>query len=359
MRQSAPLFIYQHMSSKPRTTSIKADAATNLLLEMNRSRLRVPLSWVATTEQQPATNFGDGLSALVVSALAGLPVERANFDQACERLVAVGTIGHNQKNGVLHFWGTGIDATRNPLGVEGPYQRPPDTEFHIHALRGPASAETFQAVGIDAPAIYGDPVWLLPRIWPLADVEKTHELGIVLHISELNEQNPEAVVRDIYARYRIPEDMQGSIRLINTFAPATVDGMRDKVAEILSCRRILSTSLHGLVIAETYGVPCAWFATYGDGNPVDLDLKDPDTKIDHRIRDFYRGLGRNAIKTFAQDRKLVTDWAKAIAFVDGYWKRETRYNPVPLIRAFPLPRRTDAEAGIWNVDATIFDHVPF
>ena len=345
------------MSSKS-SSEFEADTAANLF-RMNQARLRVPLSWVATTEQQPATNFGDGLSALVVSALADLPVERANFDQASERLVAVGTIGHNQKNGVLHFWGTGIDATRNPVGVDGPYQRPPETEFHIHALRGPVSADTFQIAGIDAPAVYGDPVWLLPRIWPLDDVEKTHDIGVVLHISELTEQNPEAVVRDIYARYQVPEDMQGSIKLINTFAPATVDGMRDKVREILSCRRILSTSLHGLVIAETYGVPCAWFATYGSGETVELDLVDPETKVDHRIRDFYRGLGRTHIQTYAQDRKFPTDWKNAIKFIDSYWKRETEYDPVPLIRAFPLPRRSDAEAKIWDVDDTVFGHVPF
>lgn len=346
------------MSSKYPPNS-KVDTATNLLLAMNRDKLRVPLSWVATTEQQPATNFGDGLSALVVSALAGLPAERANFDQVCERLVAVGTIGHNLKNGVLHFWGTGIDATRNPIGVDGPYQRPPDTEFNIHALRGPCTAQTFQAAGIDAPAVYGDPVWLLPRIWPLEDVEKTHDLGVILHISELTEQNPDATVRDMYARYQIPEDLQGSITLINTFAPATVDGMRDKVREILSCRRILSTSLHGLVIAETYGIPCAWFATYGSGAATELDLQDAETKVDHRIRDFYRGLGRTHIQAYAQDRKFPTDWKKAIDFVDGYWKREKRYSPLPLIRAFPLPRRADAEAKTWAVDDTLFEQVPF
>lgn len=332
---------------------------TALLLRMNRFRLRVPLSWVATTEAQPATNFGDGLSALVVSALADLPVERANFDQDSERIVAVGTIGQNQKNGVLHFWGTGVDASRNPLGIEGPYQRPPNTEFNVHALRGPLSSAAFAAAGISVPDVYGDPVWLLPRIWPLKDVKKTHELGVVLHISELEAQTPKAVVRDIYARYKVPEELQGSIRLINTFAPASVDGMRDKVREILSCRRILSTSLHGLVIAETYGIPCAWFATYGKGENVELSLHDPASQVDHRIRDFYRGLGRDSIRTYALDRKLITDWTAAMAFVDGYWTREESYDPTELVRAFPLPQRADAEEAIWQVDGGVFDAIHF
>lgn len=230
------------------------DVQTDRLLRMNRERLRAPLSWVATTPEQPYTNFGDGLSAIMVSSLAGMPVVRANFDEDSERIVAVGTIGHGQKNGKLHFWGTGVDALRNPVTGDAPYSKPPNTEFNVYATRGPNSAATFRNAGIDAPDIFGDPVWLLPRIWPLDDVEKTHDLGVILHISELTEQGPGVGHRPEYGRYDIPEEWAGKVKIINTYCDATPDAMRAKVAEIVSCRRIVSTSLHGLVISETYGI---------------------------------------------------------------------------------------------------------
>lgn len=331
------------------------------LLRMNRTRLRVPLSWVATTPEQTYTNFGDGLSAVMVSSLAGMPVVRANFDEASERVVAVGTIGHGQKNGILHFWGTGVDAMRNPVAGDAPYSKPPNTEFNVYATRGPRSAATFRSAGIEAPDIFGDPVWLLPRIWPLDDVEKTHDLGVILHISELTEQRPGVSYRPDYIRYDIPEEWAGRIKIINTYSDATPEAMRAKVAEILSCRRIVSTSLHGLVICETYGIPCAWFATYGvgDGEGAQLEIDDPESKIDHRIADFYAGLGRTTINAYLQDRLLKSDWNSIIRFVDRRWRPVEGYDGDALLRAFPLPLAVDPAASRWDIDPAIWSDIDF
>ncbi|WP_230461234.1 polysaccharide pyruvyl transferase family protein [Sphingobium sp. CAP-1] len=331
------------------------------LLRMNRDRLRVPLSWVATTPEQPYTNFGDGLSAVMVSSLAGMPVVRANFDEDRERIVAVGTIGHGQKNGILHFWGTGVDALRNPITGDAPYFKPPNTEFNVYATRGPKSAETFRKAGIDAPEVYGDPVWLLPRIWPLDEVEKTHDLGVILHISELTDQRPGVGPREEYPRYEIPEEWSKKVKIINTYCDATPEAMRAKVAEIVSCRRIVSTSLHGLVISETYGIPCAWFATYGqgDGEGAQLEIDDPESKIDHRIADFYSGIGRTTINAYLRDRKFRSDWNSIIRFIDRRWRPVEGYDGDALLRAFPLPLAVDPNAMRWNVDPAIWADIHF
>ncbi|HLP67330.1 MAG TPA: hypothetical protein VK181_07405, partial [Rhizobium sp.] len=44
------------------------------------------LSWVWTTHSHPDCNLGDALSPVVVSALCGLPVQRAAFGANMERL---------------------------------------------------------------------------------------------------------------------------------------------------------------------------------------------------------------------------------------------------------------------------------
>ena len=334
-----------------------AEVAT--LIRMNLGKISIPLSWAATTPENPYANFGDTLSAMIVAGMAGVPVRRANFDQPTERMVSVGTIGHNQRNGVLHFWGTGVDADRNPVNpkLKG-YVRPENTEFHVHALRGPNSARTFRAAGIEAPEIFGDPAWVLPRFWPMTDVKKTHDLGVVLHITELDGRTPRAAVKAAMRRYQIPKEFAGRIRLINTLCPPTVDGMRNKIAEIVSCRAIVSTSLHGLVISETYGIPCAWFATYGNGEGKMLDLEDPTHAIDHRMRDFYSGVGRTALSSFCLDRADLSDWGKVLDWVHSNWT-PVSYDDKPLIRAFPMPLAVSPDDKHWTLPLEVVGGIDY
>lgn len=329
------------------------------LLRMNADRMSIPLSWAATTRESPHANLGDTLSALIVAGMAGVTVRRAGFDQPIERMVAVGTIGHNQRNGVLHFWGTGVDAERNPVDplVRG-YVRPADTDFRIHAMRGPNSARTLRAAGIEVPDIFGDPVWMLPRFWPMTEVEKTHDLGVILHITELEDRTLDAAVKPSLKRYGIPDEFKGRIRLINTHCPPTPEGMRAKVAEIVSCRAIVSTSLHGLVISETYGIPCAWFATYGDGEGRMLELGNAQHQIDHRMRDFYSGVGRSTLSSYCLDRSKPTDWNAVLSWVHGKWQ-PLIYDDRPLIRAFPMPLAVSPEAKSWPLPPEIVDRIDY
>lgn len=320
-----------------------------LLSRLVADHAGVPLSWAASTAASPFANLGDALSAVVVSALAGLPVRHAHFDAGIERLVGVGTIGHAQKNGTLHIWGTGFDATRNAVQPElGRFIAPPGTHFRVHATRGPRSAALLRNAGIEAAPAFGDPVWLLPQLWPMDHIAKTHDLGVVVHITELEALRPDAALRQAYLRYVIPEALTGRVRIINTLTDTTVEALRTRMEEIASCRAILSTSLHGLVLAETYGIPCAWFSTEGEGIGAQLQLGDDMVKIDHRMRDFYLGAGASHLLTLAQDRRRPTDWEAAIGFVINNWT-PLSFDAGPLVEAFPLPLAPQDAAGRWKL----------
>lgn len=295
----------------------------------------VPLCWAATTLRQPYANLGDALSPVIVSALSGLPIVHQRFDSPFERLASVGTIGHGLKNGSVHLWGTGIDGKRHPYHRHLTYyERPENTEFTIHALRGPFSARVFEKQGIPVSDVYGDPVMLLPGIMAPA-TEKTHELGIVVHISELRELKDGAAVRGDLGRYYIPEDLRGSVKIITTLTDANLSALEDRVREMTACKRILSTSLHGLVIAETYGIPCAYFRPFGRG-PLQVDLMDEQVFLDHRIRDYYAGMGLKTLRIFCRERKRPTNWERAIAAIDRIWQ-PVEWSPQRLLEAFPLP----------------------
>lgn len=320
------------------------------------AKFAIPLSWVATTKSHPYTNLGDALSAVVVASIAGLPVCLANFDENCERLVAVGTIGHHLRNGIVHFWGTGLDAKRN--AVESPleiYVRPPMTEFRVHAMRGKFSAQALRDNGIDAPPVYGDPVWFLPRLFPRPSKPDT-ELGVIVHISELTAPNAEATVRANLRRYEIPPELASSIRIINTYTEPTLAGLRAKVLEIASCKRILSTSLHGMVIAETYGIPCSWFATYAGGDRRLAINELEGERIDHRIRDFYSGVERESVLAYCQDRREPTDWTSALRHLDTGWE-PLSYDGEALFEAFPLPRAVRFADNTWPVDEGLMSQI--
>lgn len=295
----------------------------------------VPLCWAATTLRQPYANLGDALSPVIVSALSGLPIVHQRFDSPSERLASVGTIGHGLKNGSVHLWGTGIDGKRHPYHRHLTYyERPENTEFTIHALRGPFSASVFEKQGIPVSDVYGDPVMLLPGIMAPA-TEKTHELGIVVHISELRELKDGADVRGDLGRYYIPEDLRGSVKIITTLTDANLAALEDRVREMTACKRILSTSLHGLVIAETYGIPCAYFRPFGRG-PLQVDLMDEQVFLDHRVRDYYSGMGLKTLRIFCRERKRPTNWERAIAAIDRIWQ-PVEWSPQRLLEAFPLP----------------------
>jgi pyruvyltransferase len=95
--------------------------------------------------------------------------------------------------------------------------------------------------GLDCPEVFGDPALLLPLFYKPSSLKKTHALGVVPHYVDKTQPSllhfqsvPDVLVIDI----------QGGI---------------DKVVDqIVGCERIVSSSLHGLIIADAYKIPSKW-----------------------------------------------------------------------------------------------------
>jgi len=298
-------------------------------------------------------NVGDALSAIIVGAMANLTVRHADLDAPSVRMAAVGTIGHGMRNGVVHFWGSGLDERINVLARGTPYTLPPDTAFRVHAMRGPFSAGALRRYGVAAPKVYGDPVYFLPRLMPMDHVDKTFELGVVLHLTELDRPAPEGRPKAEYARYAISPNLKASVRLITMYAEDSLEAIEAKVQEICSCKAVLSTSLHGVVIADAYGIPATWFNYHRDGLHW-LDAMDEDEPIDHRFRDLYAGVGRPVFPAFGVPRGQCTDWEVAIRAVQDHVE-PTGFDGSGLYDAFPGPlavsfwsRRWPLRSAMWH-----------
>ena len=188
------------------------------------------------------TNFGDRLSAEVVSFVSGRSVEWAG-PRKCD-LFAVGSLSHVMRRSHKKaraegekpwVWGTGM------------LMIPAQTEFvanmRFAAVRGPLSQ---MHLGLpDLP--HGDPGVLA------ADAlghrpERHDKVGIVLH----------------YTR-KLPEDVMAAIEASGRFEMIDVtdpDHM-GVVARIGACAHVISSSLHGLVVADAFGVPNTWLDPEG------------------------------------------------------------------------------------------------
>lgn len=334
-----------------------------------------PLSWAAGPKGAARVNLGDSFSALLVAAMTGLPVRHRAFVSDQPRLAAVGTIGHGFRGGVAHFWGTGFDAAVDPQTGRPRWSAPADTDVIAHALRGPRSAELLRLNGIDAPEVFGDPGIFVNRLFPMGRVRKTHDLGVVLHMSELRDAlrptppprprpwwatlspRPTAtpppdivgasIHRPEHARYALPPG-ERRVRLIEMYVEPTLASVAEKLAEIASCRAILSTSLHGLVFAEAYGVPCAWFG-FGEGGLQDVDLLDEGEPIDHRVRDLYLGRGLRSLTVCRAPREQPSDWSALIRTLRGL--SSPTVETEALFDAFPGPRAVRHGDAAWPVRA--------
>lgn len=296
----------------------------------------VALCWAASTrETHGFGNLGDSLSAVMVAALSGRRVHHVDFDRPETRLVAVGSIAHAIRGGEAVVWGSGVSIRGGVLA-----QSVPRTRYDVRAIRGPISARHLRDFGIPVPEIYGDPVWLLPSIFN-EPVEKRWELGVIPHIQDIDGFGPQARPPLDSLRYQVDPSDADSVVLINTWHDPSWEGICQTLRTILACKRIVSQSFHGVVIAEAYGIPVLNYRQMAGvaNGPLVVSLEE-ECSTDPRVWEFYRGGPRRSFPMYAQRREERTDWQAVIREVDRHWE-PFHYDASALVESFPLPLAYD------------------
>jgi len=187
-------------------------------------------------------NFGDELNPYLLARLSGKRIIHEDAKGPQLYVAAIGSILHlTNENAIV--WGAGI------IEVGTSVKRP----HEIRAVRGPRTAETLRKLGYQCPEVYGDPALLLPLVFPMTNIEPTHEIGIIPHFVDYRH------VCDL-----APEDTL----VIDLLRP-----IEEIIQQICSCKRIVSSSLHGIIVSHAYGRPAirAKFSDriYGDGVKFD------------------------------------------------------------------------------------------
>jgi len=125
-------------------------------------------------------------------------------------------------------WGSGV------ISLNDPIRKPKN----ILAIRGPLSRKALLSKGIKCPKIYGDPALLLPKYYKPKS-KKKYELGIIPHYVDYHK-----IKRKINDK---------RIKIINVKKPT-----EHVIEEIFSCKKTISSSLHGLIVSHAYRIPSLW-----------------------------------------------------------------------------------------------------
>ncbi len=204
-------------------------------------------------------NFGDWLSPMLCEAISGRKVEYAK-PRRCD-LVAVGSILQRLKNHFwthrVHVWGSGLIEEQSPF----------KTPHTIHALRGKLTAATLSNCEVP---VLGDPGLLSDILLPQRCTEKKYRVGIVPHY--VDQERPEV----------IEFLKQPGVTFIDIFSD-TIDFLQ----QIDQCELILSSSLHGLIIADALQIPNGW-----------LKLSQRVRGNDYKFADYYSVFGLKEMKPY-------------------------------------------------------------
>jgi len=195
-----------------------------------------PISEPLKLYHWPAPNFGDALSAYVVAHVSGREVVRVGPRQA--DLFALGSLMHV----IAKFW---TDRTRpaNPpilwgTGVLNPFWRRDFlANVGVALLRGPISAALMRL----KLKVFGDPGLLAPDALG-AGGARQDRIVVIPHHSQADDPEVAAMVARDPAMVLVDPRQD---------APAVC-------AQIASAAHVVSASLHGLIVADAYGVPNTW-----------------------------------------------------------------------------------------------------
>jgi len=182
--------------------------------------------------QQPKfINFGDRISQHIVERMVNQPVQifQKKARNNPKKLLAVGSILYFANDHDV-VWGSGLNG-KTPFKQQYEF-----SQLDIRSVRGPITRSFLtENFPISCPEIYGDPALLFPYLFPefVKSEHPKYDYIVIPHFTEkaLFPQSP-------------------SKNIVYPTEP-----WEDVISKILDSKFVISSSLHGVIIAEAYGIP--------------------------------------------------------------------------------------------------------
>ena len=229
--------------------SLKNWIKLNILIKSNRYRNKqtMRISGVSSNKVnleywEHAKNLGDCLSPIIVNWLLekkGLSLETEI--KGIKHLYAIGSVIGMGGTFDATIWGSGLHTKE---AVERVYKQRKLRDYDIRAVRGPRTAEVMKKAGYNCPDIYGDPAVILPELYAPEIVEKKYKYSLIHHYTK-----------------KIENTVENDVQIIDILT----SDYEKLINKIVSSECVISSSLHGIILAESYGVPAIFLNEGMDG----------------------------------------------------------------------------------------------
>lgn len=246
------------------------------------------------------TNFGDETTKDILLAVFGYRSIFASRDDA--ELIGAGSIieivSHRSHSNKIYVWGSGFMWRENKkLGSID--------NLNFCAVRGALSRSRLGSS--ENNVALGDPGLLASIVYKKAK-RKTDKIGVVVHYIDSNTSLVQKLKKD--KRFIIIDPLHSPVSVAR---------------DITSCKLILSSSLHGLIFADSFNIP-----------NIHIKLSNNVAGGIYKFEDYYSGTGRpyrSADKTKIFDSNYLTRLQKSYQSVVGLRKIQKE-----LVRSFPKIR---------------------
>ena len=245
-------------------------------------------------------NFGDDLNVYLFEELTGKKILKYDefFHYNCENFLGIGSIIEWCSTPHSVIWGSGAMYGNKTTKIKA---------ASVLALRGKYSKDYLESCGIKCPNIFGDPALLLPMVYNPKNIRKKYKYGIVPHIMdydlpivvEYRKNHPEILFIDLH-------NYNDWHEVINLF---------------LSCENIISSSLHGLIVSDAYGIP-----------NVHVIFSNQILGGDFKYRDYYSGVGKSFITPLDFRESICIEKAQKV--LENF--KSIEFNYKKLLSVFPF-----------------------
>lgn len=219
---------------------------------------KVDKSKVYLSYDQHRKNFGDILSPIIANHYGIKKIKRIS-KRKCKFYDHYFMIGSILQRSTSHsiIWGSGFIAADVECS---------EIPKKVLAVRGPSTREKLLQAGIDCPEIYGDPALLMPEIYSGDHIKTEYKLGIIPHYLDKKDE----------ALQKFRNHPEVNIIDIQNNNPLQV------IDEMLKCEKIVSSSLHGIIVADAYNIPSVW-----------VQFSIPLEGGDFKFQDYFRSVQRS------------------------------------------------------------------
>ncbi len=216
-----------------------------------------------SNSRETKSNFGDALNSYLIPKVINKNIVHSSkvfFEGYIDKYYFLGSILPNVDSENCIICGAGfkehVNLTKKPK--------------KILAVRGPLSRQVYLDNNIECPEIYFDPAILLSRYFKVDHISK-YDVGIIPHY--------------------IDKEKLKNVNIINEGLTYTIidieDSIENVINQITKCKYIFSSSLHGIITANSYDIPACW-----------IKLSDKVVGGGFKFHDYYLSLELNNIQPY-------------------------------------------------------------